>query len=173
MFMHEFTANDIVELLQKHHHELQNFLVGRIGCPDTAEDIMQTMFLRLSGYHSETRVENPRAFLFRIASNLATDHLRTQGCRSETSVEEGLLVQFPDGMPSPEAVVFSQQRLTLLKEAIQELTPRCREVFILCKFEHYTYLQVAKLLGISEGAVTKHMINALEHCKRRLFEEPD
>lgn len=169
--MHDFTANNIVELLQKHHNELQHFLSRRIGCPDTVEDIMQTMFLRLSGYQSETRVENPRAFLFRIASNLATDHIRAQSCRSETSIEEGLLVEYPDSMPSPEAVLFSQQKLALLKQAIQELTPRCREVFILCKFEHYTYLQVAKQLGISEGTVTKHMINALEHCKRRVFED--
>jgi RNA polymerase sigma factor (sigma-70 family) len=169
--MFEFTANDTAELLQKHHRELQRFLARRIGCQDTIEDIMQMMFLRLCGYQSETGVENPRAFLFKVASNLAADHLRSQERRSETPLAEDLFGQFIDDAPSPEAVLFSQQQLALLKQSIQELPPKCREVFILCKFENYTYLEVAKQLGISEGTVTKHMIKALEHCKRRVFED--
>lgn len=156
--MFEFTSNDIAALLLKHQSELQRFLARRIACPETIEDILQMMFLRLSGYHSETCIENPRAFLFRIASNLATDHLRSQERRSETSIDEELSGQIIDDAPSPETILFSQQQLALLKQAVQELPPRCREVFILCKFEQYTYLQAAKKLSISEGTVTKHMI---------------
>jgi RNA polymerase sigma factor (sigma-70 family) len=170
--MFEFTTNDIAILLNKHYNELQRFLLRRLDCPDTVDDLMQMLFLRLSGYQSENRVENTRAFLFRVAANMATDHLRSQESRRETSIDADLLEQIQEYAPSPEAILFSQQQLTLLKQAIQELPPKCREVFLLCKFEHYTYLQAAKQLGISESTVTKHMIKALEHCKRRLFDDP-
>lgn len=168
--MHRFTFNDIAELLQKHRSELQRFLTGSVGCPEAVEDIMQTMFLRLSGYQSEVRIENPRAFLFKVASNLATDHLRSQLRRNETIITDEHIGEFMSYSPSPEAVLISQQQLDLLKQAIEELPPKCRSVFILCKFQHYTYLQAAQQLGISESTATKHMIKALEYCKRRVFE---
>jgi RNA polymerase sigma-70 factor (ECF subfamily) len=168
--MFEISADHIADLLRKHNHELQRFLSRRLDCPDTVEDIMQMMFLRLSGYQSENRVENSRAFLFRVAANMATDHLRSQDSRRETLIDADLLEQIQEDTPTPEAVLFSQQQLALLKQAIQELPPKCRDVFLLCKFEHYTYQQAAKQLDITESTVTKHMIKALEHCKSRVFD---
>lgn len=169
--MFEFTANDIAELLHKHRSELQRFLAYRIGCPETVDDIMQIMFLRLSAYQTEIRVDNSRAFLFKIAANLATDHLRSQQRRNETLITDDELDEFINQAPSAETAVISQQQLALLKQAIQELPPKCRDVFILCKFQHYTYLQAAQHLGISESTATKHMIKALEHCKHRVFDD--
>ncbi|WP_019866481.1 RNA polymerase sigma factor [Methylovulum miyakonense] len=169
--MFEFTINDIAVLLHKHRGELQRFLAGRIACPETVEDILQIMFLRLSAYQTETRVDNPRAFLFKIAANLATDHLRSQQRRNETLITDEQIDEFLDYTPSPETALISQQQLAVLKQAIQELPPKCRDVFILCKFHHYTYLQAAQHLGIAESTATKHMIKALEHCKRRVFDD--
>lgn len=169
--MFEFTANDIADLIYKHRNELHRFLAGRVSCPETVDDIMQMMFLRLYGYQSETRVDNPRAFLFKVAGNLATDHLRSQQRRNETPITDEQIGEFLDYVPSPETTVISQQQLGVLKKAIQELPPKCRDVFILCKFHHYTYLQAAQRLGIAESTATKHMIKAIEHCKRRVFDD--
>jgi len=129
------------------------------------------MFLRLSAYQTETRVDNPRAFLFKVAANLATDHLRSQQRRNETPITNEQIDEFLDYTPSPETTLISQQQLAMLKQAIQELPPKCRDVFVLCKFHHYTYLQAAQHLGIAESTATKHMIKALEHCKRRVFDD--
>ena len=169
--MLEFTLNDIADLLHKHRGELQRFLAGRVNSPETVEDIIQMLFLRLSNYQSDTRVDNPRAFLFKVAGNLATDHLRSQQRRNESPITDEQIGEFLDYTPSPETALISQQQLAVLKQAIQELPPKCRDVFILCKFHHYTYLQAAQHLGIAESTATKHMIKALEYCKRRVFDD--
>ena len=169
--MFELTANDVADLMQKHRAALTRFLARRIGCPDTIQDILQEMFIRLHGHRLREPVSNPRAFLFRVASNLATDHLRSRERRAEIGDGEDELARLPDESPCPEVTIFSQQRVALLKQAILELPPKCREVFILCKFEHYTYAQTARKLGISESTVIKHMVKALDHCKKRVVDD--
>lgn len=157
------------QLVETHRDELLRFITRRVSCQETAFDILQNCFFRLAAYMEEKTVQNPRAFLFRVAANLATDHLRSQESRRESAFDEDAFGEFADESPSLEDVVFSQQQLAMLKQALLELPRECREVFILCKFEHYTYPQVAKMLGVSETSVTRHMIKALEHCKQRLF----
>ena len=169
--MFEFSTALIAEMLSKHRQELQRFLLRRTGCPETAQDILQMLYLRLHGYRSEQVIENPRAFLFRVATNLASDHQRSQERRPDVPLADDDLENIPQTAPEPEAIVLSQQQLALLKQAVSELPPKCREVFMLCKFEQYSYPQVAKLLGISESAVNKHMIKALEYCKRRVYQD--
>lgn len=169
--MFQLSAAMIADLLSKHHQELQRFLTRRVGCPDMAEDIFQTLFLRLAGYQSGEKIDNPRAFLFRTAANLATDHLRSQERRDNLYTADARYEDFADAAPTPETIALSRQQLDILKQAVAELPPKCREVFILCKFEQYTYPQAAKMLGITESAVTKHMIKALDYCKRRVYED--
>ena len=68
--MLEITVNDIASLMQRHRQELMRYLSQRIGCNETAQDIFQETFLRYAGYDGKSSVENPRAFIFRIATNL-------------------------------------------------------------------------------------------------------
>ncbi|WP_269454774.1 RNA polymerase sigma factor, partial [Methylomonas koyamae] len=75
--MLELTADDIADLMHKHRRELLRFLAQRIRCTDAAQDIFQETFIRYAGYGGKDRIDNPRAFIFRIAANLATDYLRS------------------------------------------------------------------------------------------------
>jgi RNA polymerase sigma factor (sigma-70 family) len=137
--------------------DLQRFLAHRLGCPDTAADLVQETFVRLAQLSPAQQPDNPRAFLFRIAANLATDHQRRLSYRAKYE--------------SQDEAVFSKQQVLRLHDAIAELPPKCRDVFILHKFHHLSYAEVAARLGITKSTVVKHMIKALDHCRRRVEED--
>lgn len=168
--MFKLTHYAAAELIQEHREELHGFLVRQLRCPEIASDILQDAFLRL--IHSETpsAIKNPRAFLYRVVSNLAIDHHRSSNRRLARHVDESELIDQPDLAPSVEHLLYTQERITHLRLAVSELPPRCREVFIMHKFKHYPYSVIMKELGITESTVLKHIVKAMEHCRRRMQE---
>ena len=74
----------------------------------------------------------------------------------------------PCPRPDAEAVAAARERICILIEAVNELPPRCREVFLLSRFDDLSNGQIAERLGISRNMVEKHVIKAMVHCRRRL-----
>jgi RNA polymerase sigma-70 factor (ECF subfamily) len=167
--MPELTHMELSTLVREHGRDLQQFLTRRLGCAETAKDLVQDTFLRLLQASPKQALINPRAFLFRIATNLIIDHHRRQQHRAPFAVSDtDVPVDQPDPCPSVETVVWSKQQVSLLKLSIAELPPKCRQVFILIKFHHLTHAEVAARLRISQSTVVKHMIKAVEYCKCRV-----
>lgn len=168
--MFKFTPDTASSLLQEHREDLRGFILRRVHCPDAAEDILQDTYLKLAQSQSAHCIHNPKAFLYRTVGNLAIDHLRKAQREQSRHVEEGELADAVDPAPTVEQQAYTQEQLAHLKIAISELTPRCRQVFILHKFMQYPYSQIMRELGIAENTVLKHVTNALEHCRRRMQE---
>lgn len=146
--------------------ELIGFFRRRLGCPDTAADLAQEAQLRLWQNAQHRTIDNPRAFAFRVASNLAIDHVRHRQIIERH--QELALVDEDSLHPSAEEEVSSAQWQALLREAIAELPPRCRDAFILHKLHGLGYREVAEHLNISQSAVEKHISKGLSHCRARL-----
>lgn len=167
--MIEFTTNDIATLMERYRNELLNYLAQKVSCKDTAQDIFQETFIRCAGYNQKNTIDNPRAFIFRIASNLAIDYLR--GCSRHTlhNIDtEELVESIEHPAPSVERTAISEQQLQLLMQALSELPPKCRDVFIMLKLKHYSYAQVEQQLGISQTMILKYLTRALTHCRKQL-----
>lgn len=163
------THLEISALLREHGRDLQQFLTRRLGCTETAKDILQDTFLRLLQNRSTEVLTNPRAFLFRIATNLVIDHHRRGQYRETVTLDDPERpIDQVDPAPSIETVVWSKQQVAGLKLAIEELPPKCRQVFVLIKFHHLSHADVAAKLGISQSTVVKHMVKAVDCCRRRL-----
>ncbi|MBD9354358.1 RNA polymerase sigma factor [Methylomonas albis] len=165
--MLELTAADIADLMHKHRHELLRFLSQRISCTDTAQDIFQETFIRYAGYGDKDSVENPRAFIFRIAANLATDYLRSHSRDVEAAANEEAEVGVQSSL-SAERTVMSQQQLEQLITALDDLSPKCREVFVLLKLKHCSYAEVEQRLGISQTMIFKYLTQAMRHCREKV-----
>lgn len=168
--MFGFSQDDATTLLESHRDELLGFLLNRVSCPDIAADILQDAYFRLTQFESHGKINNPRAFLYKVVGNLAIDHLRKTNREQTRHADEDELLNHADATPSLERQLYSQQQLAHLKQAVSELPPRCREVFILHKFKHHPYSQIMRELGISENTVLKHIVKAMEHCRRRMRE---
>lgn len=147
--------------------ELQQFLRGRLRCPDTAADLTQETYLRLIS-HRGGPIENVRAFVFRIARNLVIDHVRASSRRSALDETIAYLYEVTGDSPELDNVVSAQQELAALSQALTELPPLTRAVFECCRLRHLSHQQIADELGVSISTVEKQMVRALEFLRARL-----
>ena len=158
----------LLSVFLEHRDALLRFLVRRLGNPALAEDLTQETWVRAASANGARTVGNPRAYLFRIAANLALDHQRHVAHRVEVESVERVVAGIADPQPSPETTAIDRAEFGALLAAVDALPPRCREVFIMARFEGATYSQVAARLGIAHSTVVTHMVTALAALERAL-----
>jgi RNA polymerase sigma factor (sigma-70 family) len=139
--------------------KLRKLLRSRGRTTDDADDLIQEAFLRLQVYCQGKSVEQPEGFLVRAALNLSIDDLRSARRRHGSTTTLDAL-QLVDTRPLPEEALATEQRLQRAKQALDALSPRAREVFLLHRAEGYSYGQIAQRLGIGLSTVEKHMAKA-------------
>ena len=138
---------------------LESRLVKRYGAQD-AEELIQETWLRLSSYWPATDIRHPRAFLLRIAANLAADRWARQTRKSEYLEHAGA--------NGPDVSLPTQTEALLVKEVIVGLPEPLRDVFLLSRLDGLTNAQIADKLGISPKTVEGRMTRALAHCAAQL-----
>jgi RNA polymerase sigma factor (sigma-70 family) len=167
--MAEPQTYDLLSAFQVYYDDLRSFLSRKCGSATLAAEVVQEMYLRLRRLVAVPPVEEPRAYLFRMADHLAIDHLRAQERHAQRHMGPP-----PDDMPSlapsPETIAESRQKVEILRRAVLELPERCREVFLLHKGLGKSYSAIATELGISVRTVEHHLAKAISHCRKRLRE---
>lgn len=163
---------DVTTLLasfRDNYRDLLRFLTRRTGDAERAADLAQDTYLKLAALSPASgEIRNPRAYVYRVAGNLAIDTLRRDGriAADFTFLEAGDVVADP--APSPEARVIAQQRLRLLEAALDELPTKPRLALLLNRVEGRTFAEIASRLAVSESMVAKYIAHALRHCRDRL-----
>jgi len=168
--MYKLTHYSAAELIQEHREELHGYLVRQTRCPETASDILAGCFFSINTCRQQKRHQKSPCFFVQDSQQSAIDHLRSSNRRLARHADESELVDQPDPMPSIEHQLYTQEQIAQLRQAVSELPPRCREVFIMHKFKHYPYSVIMAELDISESTVLKHIVKAMEHCRRRMRE---
>ena len=162
--------HSLAQAAEIYYEELRRFILRRTGSPAIAEDVVQETWIRATA-SGAVMPDNPRAYLYRMAGNLAIDHLR-RNRRRETWVDgdadDGTLARIESRSPAPDDVVAARQEWHILTQAVAELPDKCREVFLLYRGRGLTMRQVADTLNISDKTVEKHIARAMIHCRRRL-----
>jgi len=149
-----------------HFDGLNRFLVRRVTTPEGAADLTQEVFTRILERGDKIEeIRHPRGYLFRSAKNLAAELWRAPNQEFVEAIED-----WEHGLSdSPEDILHHRQTLSALLTAIENLPPRCREVFLLHRFEGMSYPEIATQLGIGISAVEKQMMRAMKAC-RNAFE---
>jgi RNA polymerase sigma-70 factor (ECF subfamily) len=149
--------------------ELLRFLVARLGDKAMAEDVYQELFVRLRQSQLPDGIDNPRGFIYRTAYNLANEHARTnrrRGARDANWVDATTHAVGPERIhdqPGADDVLDGKQRMAAVLAALNQLSPKCREVFTQCRVQGFSHREVAERHGISTKMVEKHMTTALKH----------
>jgi RNA polymerase sigma-70 factor (ECF subfamily) len=135
--------------------------------PSDVDDLVQEALLRLFASRRHDELTTPLAYLFRVASNLLVDHARARR-RSMIDPNRPVVAEFV-------AVEADQEYHTLLgdlervyADALDELSPRCRQVFVMRRHGGHATPEIADTLGISHRMVQKYMVQALELLTVRL-----
>ena len=156
-------------MLENYYRELVCFLNAKLGNRQVAEDVVHDAYVRVLERSSQVPIEQPRAFLYRTALNLVIDGHRRNALRQVEPLEV-LDAEERFATSSPHTQHDHGQRLELLERALAELSPACRDSFLLRKLEGLTHLQIAQRLCISRALVEKHIVNAMKHCRVRMRE---
>lgn len=162
--------NLVSRIYREYCNELRKFLFSRLRCSEDAADVVQDAFVRVLMLGDDYEIQHPRGLLYRTALNLTVDRLRSRSARPDCTADFALAEDLAAEEPDPESVLDMQQRLQILQEAIAELPPKCRTVFMMHKFENLSYNEISASLGISRNMVEKHIIKALAYCRKRLDE---
>lgn len=167
MGRHDVSA--LIASFRENYQDLLRFLTRRTGNAERAADVAQDTYVRLAAIPpTNLDIQNPRAFVYRVAGNLAIDTMRREGriAADLTLLEAAETV--PDTAPSPEASVLARERLRMLEAALDELPSKPRLALLLSRVEGRSFVEIARQLGVSESMVAKYIAQALRHCRDRL-----
>jgi len=154
------------QLVRDFNHTLVRMLQARLGSYEDAREVAQEAYAKLLNLGSEPAVSFHRAYLFRIAQNLATDLLRKRAY-AEQPGPDGLDL-WPDPGASPERSAMAAQAVSRLPALLAELPHNCAEAFRLVRVEQKSFAEAALRLGLTERMVRIHVARALVHCQERL-----
>lgn len=133
---------------------------------DAAEDVVQDVFTKLWAKKIEVPQLQPgKNFLFRVTVNATLDHLE----------KNKRIIRLEDQSPNVGAANETQEKLDLkeleakISRSLDGLSPKCRAVFILSRYEGMKYREIAEHLDISVKTVENHMGKALSHMRDKLL----
>lgn len=165
--------NAFIEALYQEYHSALGHYVARMlpGGQQEAEVILQETYIKLLRLRDlQPLRENPRAYLFTVATNLVRDSLRRHLRRKADQHDSFDEHDHAGTERSPQGSAEWQQSLQQLKQSLLKLKPVTRKVFLLSRFEEMTYPEVAAALSISTRSVERHMSTALKHLQLELNE---
>lgn len=162
-------------LFGRHHRRIYGIVYGMLRNDADASDATQEAFVR--AYRSLPRLEAPGAFggwLAQIAVNICRDILKRPRVIAR-SLDEPLgdedseyKLEIPDWSESPERASMSQELQDVVHRAIGTLSTDHRAVITMHHLEGMDVLQIADVLGISEGTVKSRLSRARAELRRKL-----
>jgi RNA polymerase sigma factor (sigma-70 family) len=163
----------LTRLLMRERPSLLRLARRIVGDGPAAEDVTQSLWLRVQRIADDPPILHPRAFLYRLATNLATDRARAERRYDSLFDTAEAAPDVPHDTPSAERQLLDREQLDRLMRAVDDLSPRCREVFILRKLEDMPVQDICRHLGITRSMVARHMDNALRHLFARMQDGGD
>jgi RNA polymerase sigma-70 factor (ECF subfamily) len=157
----------LIEALHlKEKDRLRRFFLRRLQDHHDAADAIQETFLRLVSLRPRTVIANPQAYLVQVAKSVAhrtiTQRMAERGL---FSADSEAAERVADPLANPESLAADRQMLYRMAALIEDLPPRCQEVFILSRLHGLPNGEIATLLGISRNMVEKHIMRALLSCR--------
>ena len=154
---------DTDRLFREYHAPLVRYLTRRLGDRDWAEEVAQETFLRAL---RQDRLDNERAWLFTVATNLVRDAARRDaGRRRHLELLRAEADAEPPMAESPASALERAEERSAARRALEQLAERDREA-LLMREEGLDYHEIAAALGLAVGSVG----TTLARARRRLVE---
>lgn len=159
----------LVSLFISHQSDLRRLIAHKFKkTPQDAEDIIQDAFHNILHLEHPESIENPKAYLYQTAANLALNRIRKhrnhQHYLAAQDVEETYDL-------CPERSVVARKDLERLEQALASLPEKYRRTFLLSRVQEKTYREISAILNIPESTVEKHIIKTLKYLREVLAEK--
>ena len=149
----------------ENHSSIKSFLGRLLTRREDIEDIAQEAYLRAYVAEQSRGIDQPAAYLYRSARNLALTKL-TQKSRQMTDLIDDLgpAVVLEGDTPLEEHVA-AEESLGLHCEAVAHLPEKCKQVYILRKVYGLTHKEIAERMSLSVSSVEKYMLKGVLACR--------
>ena len=145
---------DLERIFREHHALVFRAAYRVTGNPDDAEDVLQTVFLRMVKRAAGAEpVENMASFLHRAAVNAALDLVRSRQNIRSVPLDELEPVLSEPAHRNPDRIQHSGEIREWLRGALARLNPRIAEMFMLRFFDGKDNPEIARLLKTTPGTV--------------------
>jgi RNA polymerase sigma-70 factor (ECF subfamily) len=154
---------ELEQLFREHYPMLYRTAYSLLGNAADAEDVPQTIFLRLLRRGSPPDMQrNAAGYLYRAAVNASLSIIRSRKHLALTSESERLEVAIHCNSPA-DAAAEAHQRVT---ELLAELAPEAAEILTLRYLHNYSDADIAKLLGTSRGAIAVRLVRVRARLRK-------
>ena len=162
-------AELVTRLFREHNQALISLLTLQLRSVQDAKEVAQESYVRLLQLDRPGAASLLRAYLFRIASNLAVDRLRQRNVRyrSAAAVEAELFEELTV-RDDPERRTLAAEELAFVNRCLEELSTSCQRAFYLHRVQGMAVTDIAAELGVTERMVRHHLTRALTYCQLRL-----
>lgn len=138
-----------------------------------AEEIVQDIFVKLWENHSQLNIQTSlKAYLYRSVYNSSLNYIRNTKRNvyqkidiSNQEILDELAIEEPEWISSPEHLDRMEETV---QRAIRELPEQCHQIFIMCRYQHLSYPQIAEKLSVSLSTVKTQMGRAMARLKEAL-----
>lgn len=162
-------ANDTLEAVYREEApRLTRYFRSRLNTREDAADLTQEAFTRLAKFMAQGPLARPAAYLQRIARNLLYDRSKRIEARLSAfhlPIGEGAE---PSVAADQDWALEAEDLMRIYLQALDELAPRTREVFLLHRVEELPYREIGLRLAISVPTVQYHVARALAHIDAAL-----
>jgi len=159
---------DFEALYERHSREVWALAYARWMNAETAQDIMQEAFLRLWKQGRDgTRILNPRAWLLRVARNLAEDYAKSAFSRNGTQPPQTMNGVQAKGRPPLERLE-QQETFAQVRAILKQMPEADREILTLRYALDYDSEEIAEVLAIQVTAVHMRLSRARQRLAERL-----
>ena len=148
-------AAEMSQLFRDHNRSLVLFLASRLKDRQAAHEVAQEAYVRVLQLESPGTVSFLRAYLFKVASNLAIDRLRRQQSRARLDPIDDF-EEFLD-QATPERTAIAHEELAFLGCVIAELPVKYQEAFRLHRVEDESFEDIAHRMGLKERMVRRYV----------------
>ncbi len=160
------TKSEVFEKLMTHHKQVFLICLGFSRNASDAQDLAQEAYLRAyKNIHTLSEQSLAKFWLFRIARNTCLNFQR-RNRRNRISFPK--IAQSIDLPGDPESEMIHRERLHLLKDAIQNLPKKQRDVFVLKEYGDLSYMEIAETMRIEPGTVMSRLNRARQAIKEKM-----
>lgn len=157
------------EAYDKHSDAIFRHCYLRVYDRDLARDLTQETFMKAWNHYneSEEKIENLKALLYKIATNLIIDHSRRPGSKKSASLEDMVEMGIEPGEDRSDKLKDELDAKDALK-VLDHIKEEYREVVMLRYFSDLSLKQTAEALGINENLVSVRLNRALQDLRKHL-----
>ena len=141
--------------------------VSKIVHPKDIEDVVQETYVKICQIEKFQEIKYPRAFLLKIAKNIALDKIKSADSRLTVSMvgdELDSLNVENEFLDETYAMAATQEEFAMYCEAMRRLPTQCRRAFVLKKIYGFSQKEISGHMGISEKTVEKHIAIGIKRC---------